>query len=147
MQEHVIFKTTLHVLVSHLNYGNHLGYDALLSLLQEARLRWLKSINPDFYENNIVNSIGWLVKEVHLCYFSEAKHGDELSIILSLSNTTRTTFTLEHHVNNVTTGKELCRATLHFVCFDFEKNKISKIPVELGLTPHNVSANTLSNNV
>ena len=68
MNKEAFFSTPVNVLVSHQNYGNHLGYDAVLSLLQEARLRWLKTIRADLTEVNIEDGVGWLVKEVHLTY-------------------------------------------------------------------------------
>ena len=73
-------------------------------------------------------NIGWMVKEVHLTYKSGANHGDELEIFLFISNKTRTSFTLDHGVENNTTGKTLCSSTITLVCFDFKKNKPSKIP-------------------
>ncbi len=124
----IIFVTEISVQVNHLNYGNHLGYDSLLSILHEARLRWLKTLSPSASEINIENNIGWMVKEVHLYYQSEAKHGDELKINLSVSNKTRIGFTLEHEVENQTTGKILCRGKIPLVCFDFNRGKPSRIP-------------------
>ena len=128
MEQHKLFSTRINVLVNHLNYGNHLGYDSLLSILHEVRLQWLKSINPTISEINIENNIGWMVKELHVLYHSEAKHGDELNIDLFTSGQTRTSVTLEHQVENKTTGKELSSAIITLVCFNFEKAKVSKIP-------------------
>ena len=113
---------------SHLNYGNHLGYDSLLSILHEARLRWLKTLSPSSSEINIENNVGWMIKEVHLIYKSEATHGDKLKINLSASNKTRIGFSLEHEVENITKGKVLCCGTMPLVCFNFEKGKLSRIP-------------------
>ena len=128
MESNAIFSTEINVQVSHLNYGNHLGYDSLLSLLQEARLRWLKTINPSSSEIDIENNVGWMVKEVHLVYKSGANHGDELKINLSVSNQTKIGFILEHEVENKTSGKILCYGTILLVCFDFNKGKPSRIP-------------------
>ena len=38
----IAFTTTLDVRISDINYGNHLGHDSLISLLHEARMRFLK---------------------------------------------------------------------------------------------------------
>ena len=124
----IVFETEISVQVNHLNYGNHLGYDSLLGILHEARLRWLKTLSPSASEINIENNIGWVVKELHLYYQSEAKHGDELKINLSISNQTRIGFTLEHDVENKTTGEILCHGKILLVCFDFNRSKPSRIP-------------------
>ena len=129
MNKRKIFSTTVNVLVNHLNYGNHLGYDSLLSILQEARLRWLKTIKHGISEINIDDNIGWLVKDLHLTYEAEAHHGDELLIDLFISETTRTSFILEYDVTNQTSKKPLCHATTNLVCFNFERSKVAQIPL------------------
>ena len=35
------FRTELPVRITDLNYGGHVGNDALLAMIQEARVRWL----------------------------------------------------------------------------------------------------------
>ena len=39
------FSTTLRVRVSDINYGGHLGNDALLSMLHDARLQYLQAMD------------------------------------------------------------------------------------------------------
>ena len=34
-----LYTTTIPVMVNHLNYANHVGYDSVLTILQEARMR------------------------------------------------------------------------------------------------------------
>ena len=128
MNKRKIFSTKINVLVNHLNYGNHLGYDSLLSILQEARLRWLKTIKRGITEINIEDGVGWLVKDVHLTYEAEAHHGDELLIELFVSETTKTTFTIEYAVTNQTSEKQVCYATTNLVCFNFGRSKVARIP-------------------
>ena len=43
LPENFSFSTDVRVRVSDINYGNHLGNDALLSLVHEARLQFLQS--------------------------------------------------------------------------------------------------------
>jgi|GEM_PF-6580709 len=128
MENPQIFSTTVKVLVNDLNYGNHLGYDSLLNILQEARIRWLKTICSSISEINIENNIGRLVKDVHLTYESEANHGDELKITFTASNQTKISFTLCYEVENITTSKSLCSAETTLACFDYDKKKIARIP-------------------
>ncbi len=39
-----LFSATLEVRISDINYGNHLGHDSLVSLLHEARVRFLRHL-------------------------------------------------------------------------------------------------------
>lgn len=123
-----LFKTKISVLVNHLNYGNHLGHDSMLSILQETRLRWLKSIGANYSEVKIDKEIGWLIKEIWISFESESHYGDELSIELFLKEYKKTTFTLGYTVKNIATKNIICRGTTKQVCFDFNKKKISRIP-------------------
>jgi len=127
------YSTTVDVLISHLNYGNHLGYDSLLSILHEARLRWLKSLGVAS-EVNIYERVGWMVKRISLEYEAEAHHGDTLEIKLEVREVKKSSFTLSHTVLNQATRKQVCSGDITLVCFDFERNKIARIPSLLGLT-------------
>lgn len=123
-----IFKTTIPVLVNHLNYGNHLGYDSILSILQEARIRWLKSIDKNASEINIQNNIGWLVKKVELDILSEAFHGDLLRVSLFVDEYQKSHFTMRYDVENTTRKNKLCESKTQQVCYNFTTGKVSRIP-------------------
>lgn len=126
--EKTLYITTISVLVNHTSYGNHLGYDSLLSILQEARMRWLKTISPDLSEINIDGNVALLVKDLAVTYESEAHHGDELTIEMSVADTSKTSFIIKYQVLNKTTNKNLASASTTLVCFDTNKSKVVKIP-------------------
>ena len=128
VKSNLLFSTELIVQVNHLNYGNHLGYDAALSILQEARLRWLKTIMPSMSEINIENNIGWVVKDLQINYNSEARHADQLIVNLYLSNVSNIRLCLDHEITNTTSGKNLCNGKISLVFFDFNLRKPAKIP-------------------
>lgn len=128
VSNNIIFETTIPVLVNHLNYGNHLGYDSILSILQEARMRWLKSIGEKITEINIQDNIGWLVKKVELDILSEAFHGDLLRVSLSVIEYKKSHFTLQYKVENINQKNKLCESKTQQVCYDFSSEKISRIP-------------------
>lgn len=123
-----IFETTVPILVNHLNYGNHLGYDLILSILQEARIRWLKSIDKNASEINIQDNIGWLVKRVELDILSEAYHGDLLRVSLFVNEYKKSHFTLQYDVENINKKNKLCQSKTQQVCYDFTTGKVSRIP-------------------
>lgn len=128
MSNNIIFETTIPVLVNHLNYGNHLGYDSILSILQEARIRWLKSIDEKATEIAIQDNIGWLVKRVELDILSEAFHGDLLRVSLSVGEYKKSHFTLCYAVENINRKSKLCESKTQQVCYDFASDKIFRIP-------------------
>ena len=123
-----IFETNISVLVNHLNYGNHLGYDSILSIMQEARMRWLKSLDPKISEINIDNGTGWLVKKVELDITSEAEYSDILHVTLSIVTNKKSSFIISYKINNLSKNKPLCNGTTQQVCYHFSDSKVTRIP-------------------
>lgn len=124
--EKTIFDINLPVLVTHLNYGNHLGYDALLTLMQDARIFWLKQYNMS--EGSLQGNIGFVVKFVIADYKSEAFHGDYLQIALYPSSIKRSSFVLNYKVINCNTHKLLALAQTKQVFFNYDTRKSAKGP-------------------
>jgi acyl-CoA thioester hydrolase len=63
------FETVLDVRVTEINYGNHVGNDRMVSLLHEARLRFLRSYG--FGEFNIAG-LGIMVTDLMVEFKSES---------------------------------------------------------------------------
>ncbi len=122
----VAYKTIIPVLVNHLNYGNHLGYDSMLSIIQEARMRFLR--DHKMGEKNIDGNIGYLIADVALSYKSEAFHGDELEVMLSFSNVNRSSCDAFYKVSNTKSSKIVALAKTGLSFYDFELKKNVRIP-------------------
>ena len=71
LPEKFIFKTEITVRVSDLNYGNHVGNDRVLTLMQEARTLFYRSLG---FENEVKleGSIGQIVSDVSIVYTAES---------------------------------------------------------------------------
>jgi len=121
-----IFSTTIPVLVNHLNYGNHLAYDSLLSIIQEGRMRWLGQ--HDMSELSIEKSVGYLISDVRVNYQSEAFHGDTLEVSLYPDTITSRKFKLLYTVTNQTSGKTVALAETEHIFYDFSRKKVTRRP-------------------
>src|SRR3990167_7302146 len=77
----IAFTTTLDVRISDINYGNHLGHDSLISLLHEARMRFLKQCN--YSELNIEN-LGSLVTHLSVDYLNQAFYAIKMIIHIGI---------------------------------------------------------------
>lgn len=124
--ENVIFWTTIPVLVNHLNYGNHLGYDSYFSIIQEARMRWLKQY--DMGEKTLDGNIGYFITEASVSYKSEAFHGDQLKIGIMIDNIRTKAFDINYVVLNLTRDVLSATAKTSQLCFNFELKKIASLP-------------------
>ena len=78
--ENIIYTLTIPVRITDINYGNHLGNDALVSILHEARVHWLSSLNNT--ELNIEGK-SIIMNELAVNYLKEMFYGDTIKIELS----------------------------------------------------------------
>ncbi len=123
------YKTNLSVRISDINYGGHLGNDTVLTLIHEARFRFLKSLG---YKNEIdlEHDTGLIVADSVVVYRAEAFHGDSLDIHLGVYDHNAYGFDMFYYLVNKETGKEIARAKTGIVCLNYKKKKITKTPEE-----------------
>ncbi|MDE2234222.1 MAG: thioesterase family protein [Gammaproteobacteria bacterium] len=71
------FSTELRVRVGDLNYGNHLGNDRVLTLIHEARRRFLESLGLQEIGSD---GMGFVIADAAVVYRAQAFYGDLLHI-------------------------------------------------------------------
>lgn len=122
------FSCELTVRASDLNYGNHVGNDSILTLMQEARILFYRSLG---YTNelNFEGSVGHIVADAAVVYKAEAFLGDVLNIQLALSGYTNYGFDMYYRLCNQASGKEVAVGKTGIVFFDYDKRKVAPIPV------------------
>jgi acyl-CoA thioesterase FadM len=122
------FTTTLPVRITDLNYGGHLGNDALLSLLHEVRVQFLASLGEQ--EVDSATQLGFIMADVAIEYKAEAFYGDVLQIEVGASDLSKYGFDIVYRVNNQT-GREVARAKTGMLAFDYNTRKLRPLPAEL----------------
>lgn len=120
-----IFTTSLSVRIYDLNYGNHLGNDSLLSLVHEARVRFLKQMN--FTELNI-DGIGILITNLVVNYKAEAFYGDEIQVDVEVGDISKIGFDLHYELKLKYTEKEIAKVLTTCTCFDYKNSKVARVP-------------------
>lgn len=124
-QGNLIFQSNITVLVNHLNYGNHLGYDSVLSIVQEVRMRYLKKLQLS--EISIEGDIGYLVTKANVEYKQETFHGDELIVKLFINDLSSLSMELSSTIENRKTKKIVAICTTKHLFYNYKTKKISKI--------------------
>ena len=123
-----LFTATLPVRITDLNYGNHLGNDALLSLLHEARVQLLTHLG--LVEFDPTTKLGFIMADVAVEYKAEVFYGDVLAIEMGLHDPGKYGFDLVYLVKNQT-GKEVARAKTGMLAFDYNTRKLRPLPAEV----------------
>lgn len=119
------FSTEIQVRISDINYGGHLGNDAVLSLVHEARIRFLKK--HGFTEANI-DGVGIIMTDTVIVYKSEGFYGDTLTIGVTVADFTRTGCDFLYKITNRKTGREVARAKTGIVFFDYKTRRVMPAP-------------------
>lgn len=127
LPEAFIFTTELTVRASDLNYGAHVGNDSILTIMQEARIVFYRSLGFKD-EISFEEKVGQIIADAAIQYKSEAFLGEHLSIKIAVDEFTRFGFDMYYLLENTETGKEVARGKTGIVCFDYEKRKIAAIP-------------------
>ena len=93
-----IFTTQIAVRITDINYGNHLGNDALVSILQEARMLWLSSLK--YTELNIENA-ALIMADLSVEYKAESFYGDVLLIDIFIGEITKVSFEIYYKITTL----------------------------------------------
>jgi YbgC/YbaW family acyl-CoA thioester hydrolase len=130
LPEKFLYSTDITVRVSDLNYGGHVGNDTILTLLQEARIQFYRSIGFKD-ETSFEGAVGQIIIDATIQYKAESFLGDVLEIQIAAEDFTKFGFDLFYEVKNKSTGQEVARAKTGIACFDYSRRKIARIPEPL----------------
>ena len=120
-----VFRTELDVRITDINYGQHVGNDALLGLLHEARLRFLGHFG--FSEQDI-GGVGLLMGDAVVQYKAVAFRGDRLVVELGFQDVERRTFDLVYRATRAGDGATIALAKTGMVAFDYASNRLAELP-------------------
>lgn len=119
------FSTTLDVRVTEINYGNHVGNDRMVSLLHEARLRFLRE--HGFGEFNI-GGLGLMVSDLVVCFTAESFVGEVLTFHVGVTDFNKYGCDFIYSVENQAQEKQVVKAKTGIVFFDYDERKIAPVP-------------------
>lgn len=119
------FQTYLNIRVSDLNYGGHLGNDAVLTLVHEARVRFFSQWGVT--ERNFFN-VSLIMADSAVIYKSQGFLNDNISVQISVTEFRSHGFKLFYLLKKKDSNIDLAHVQTSMVCFDYLKNKILLIP-------------------
>ncbi|MDE2090737.1 MAG: thioesterase family protein [Gammaproteobacteria bacterium] len=122
------FSTELEVRVSDLNYGNHLGNDSVLTLIHEARRRFLESLG---LEEIGTDGLGFVIADAAVIYRAQAFYGDRLHIQVAAGDFGSRGCDFYYRITHVSDKRVLAEAKTGTVYFDFGAQKTISFPAEI----------------
>ncbi|MCK9521679.1 MAG: thioesterase family protein [Proteobacteria bacterium] len=118
---------TLYVRVSDLNYGAHLGYDRILTLAHEARVRIFTGWQVTELDLGD-GKTGLVAGDASINYLGEGFAGDPLEIGTLALEINPVTFRLAHRFVNRKTQTLVAVAEIGFVAFDYARRTPGRFP-------------------
>ncbi len=124
-----IFKTEIPIRINDINYGGHLGNDAVLSIAHEARLRFLKQHN--FTELD-AGGAGIIMVDAAIQYKAEGFYGDIIKVEIAVTDITEVGCDLVYRCTNKNTGTVIAIVKTGIVFYDYNRKKIVSFPEKFG---------------
>ena len=124
------FTSIIPVRITDLNYGGHVGNDALLSIIHEARLQFL---NHHGYSEMDLGGVGMIMADVAIEFKQEAFYGDILIASVKAHDFNRIGFDLFYRLEKEINGEKVLAALAKtgMICYHYTTKKISAIPSEV----------------
>lgn len=124
---HFSFSTTIPVRITDLNYGGHVGNDAILSLVHEARMQYLKSFG---FSEMQFDTASLIMSDAGIEFKSEAFYGDVLTVAVTAGEFSRVGFDLFYKFTRRDEEKEVlvALAKTGMICFDYTARKVVAVP-------------------
>ena len=127
--ERKIFSTEIAVRITDINYGNHVGNDAFVRIVHEARVQWLTAKN--YTELNIEGE-SLIMADLAVEYKGESFYGDVLNVEIAVGEISSAGFELYYVINVNRNGKVIliAKAKTGMVCYNYEEKKVRELPVK-----------------
>ena len=119
------FETEIPIRIGDINYGGHLGNDAVLGMAHEARIRLLKHLG---YSEVDVGGCGIILADAAIVYRSEAFHGQTVCVRVAVELTGRISCEFVYLMTDAQDRREIARVKTGIAFFDYTKRRLTRIP-------------------
>jgi len=122
------FATTIDVRITDINYGGHAGNDSILSMIQEARVRFFQSFG---YTELNLEGVGIIMSDVGIEFKAELFYGEKIVAKVAAGNFSKVSFDVFYHLEKTDSeGKTIpvAFAKTGVVTYDYQQKKIVSIP-------------------
>ena len=128
--EKVIASFQIPVRIADINYGNHVGNDAFVSIIHEARMQWL---NQYGYTELKIEGIGLIMSDLAIEFKNESFYGDVVEVKIGAAEISRVSFELYYQLFAKRNNESvlLANAKTGMVCYDYDIKKVTAIPEKL----------------
>jgi len=128
--EQVIATFHIPVRITDINYGNHMGNDAFISIVHEARMQWLSQYG---YTELNIEGTGLIMSDLAIEFKNESFYGDVVEIKIGAGGLSRVGFELFYQLYAKRSNEKilLANAKTGMICYDYTSKKVIPVPEKL----------------
>lgn len=128
LPEKMSFTTQIQVTIKDINYGGHVGNDSILSIIHEARIRFLASLG--YKEMDHENGVGLIMTDAAISYKGEGFHGDIFDIAIGVGDISSFGFDIFYRITTNRQDKTIIitEAKSGMIYFDYNERKVGRLP-------------------
>ncbi len=123
------YSVSIPVRISDINYGGHVGNDAIFSLIHEARMQFLKQLG---YTEMEFAGVGLIMADAGIEFKKELFYGDNVIVSVACAGFSKVSFDIYYKLEKAADDKNILVAIAKtgMVCFDYKRKKIMHVPGE-----------------
>ena len=119
------YSTELTVRIQDINYANHVGHDAFISLLHEARIRFFNHLG---YSETDIEGCAIIISDLAVVYKAQALHRDRLRCEIAAGEFNKHGCDIFYRMTQARDHTLILEAKTGIVFFNYLENKITPIP-------------------
>ena len=130
MPDNCVFKTNYEIQIADINYGGHVGNDRILTIAQEARMQYFRSLG---YKNEVEleGNVGSIMADAAIEYKAESHYGEKVTIALGVKQLSKYGFDMYYEIKRLNDEKIIARIKTGILFMDYEKRKIAPVPSKI----------------
>lgn len=123
-----IFTAELQIGMEHINYGGHAGHDRLITLLQEARMRFFQSCN---FQEVAPNGDTTIITDLSVSYKKEAFWNERVLVNIAPVRHKPALMDLFYQVLGADHQQEILRCITRILYYNTRERKKAVLPAQL----------------
>jgi len=130
LPEKFSFTVSIPIRITDINYGGHVGNDAILSLIHEARMQYLKQFG---YTELELAGIGLIMADAGIEFKNELFYGETVIVSVACGSFIKVGFDIFYKMEKEISGskKLVASAKTGMVGYDYGNKKIAAIPEDV----------------
>ena len=136
--EKYVFSTDIPIRIGDINRGNHLAHDAVLAIMEEARVRFVRSLG---YKDENMDGTSFIIVDAGVIYRKQGFYGQTLRVEIALTDFSRKGCDMIFRVSNAETGDEMVRAKTGILFYNYREQKVVAIPDSFKARFNSLAAN------